>query len=82
VYGTLYCAAGQTAELDALARDVRAALALVTVRAAVTVFDGVLVVRALGAEVERVRAALVAAWRVVRPSLLGRPALPPRIWAT
>jgi urease accessory protein len=82
VYGTLYCTAGQAVELDALAREVRAALASVSVRAAVTVFDGVLVVRALGAEVERVRAALVAAWRVVRPCLLGRQALLPRIWAT
>ncbi|HWA72340.1 MAG TPA: urease accessory protein UreD [Polyangiaceae bacterium] len=82
VYGTLYCVAGKAADLDALAREVRALLGAGSVRAAVTSFDGTLVVRALGREVERVRAALVAAWRVARPCLLGRQALPPRIWAT
>jgi urease accessory protein len=40
------------------------------------------VVRASGARVEQARAALVEAWRVVRPVLLGRSAVPPRIWAT
>lgn len=83
VYGTLYCAPGSAAaELDALAGEVRAALASEGARASVTVFDRVLVVRALGAQVERVRGALIAAWRVVRPCLLGRSAAPPRIWAT
>lgn len=41
-----------------------------------------LIVRALGPNVEGVRAALIAAWRVLRPALLGRPAVTPRIWAT
>ncbi len=41
-----------------------------------------LVVRALGPNVEGVRAALIAAWRELRPVLFGRPPVTPRIWAT
>jgi urease accessory protein len=38
--------------------------------------------RYLGASAERGRRFLHAAWRLLRPALLGRPATPPRIWAT
>jgi len=38
--------------------------------------------RYLGASAERGRRFLQAAWAILRPALLGRPALPPRIWAT
>lgn len=41
-----------------------------------------LVVRALGPQVETVRAHLLKAWQLLRPALLGRPPVPPRIWAT
>jgi urease accessory protein len=41
-----------------------------------------LVVRALGGSVETVRARLVKAWQVLRPALLARPAVLPRVWAT
>lgn len=44
--------------------------------------EGLLLARALGDSAERVRAALCAIWACVRPSLLGRAAAPPRIWAT
>jgi urease accessory protein len=52
--------------------------------AAVTVIGGsdVLVARHVGGDAERARAFLHAAWRLVRPSLLGRAAVPPRVWAT
>jgi urease accessory protein len=52
--------------------------------AAVTVIgDGdVLVARHVGGDAERARAFLHAAWRLVRPPLLGRAAVPPRVWAT
>lgn len=51
---------------------------------AVTVVgDGdALVARHLGHDAERARAFLHDAWRLVRPTLLGRPAVPPRVWAT
>jgi urease accessory protein len=52
--------------------------------AAVTVVgDGdALVARILGRDAERARTFLHDAWRLVRPTLLGRPAVPPRVWAT
>jgi urease accessory protein len=53
-------------------------------RAAVTVLgdDDVLVVRHLGGVAERARAFVQAVWRIVRPELLGRAAVAPRIWST
>jgi urease accessory protein len=52
--------------------------------AAVTVLgDGdAMVARYLGSDAERARAFLHDTWRIVRPALLGRPAIPPRVWAT
>jgi len=44
--------------------------------------DGALVGRYLGASTERARHYLQALWTLLRPALLGRPATPPRIWAT
>ena len=45
--------------------------------------DGaVLVARYLGRSAERARAFLQDTWRLVRPALLGREAVPPRVWAT
>ena len=41
-----------------------------------------LVVRALGPNVEGVRASLIAAFRELRPAVLGRAPITPRIWAT
>lgn len=41
-----------------------------------------LIVRALGANVEGVRASLLRAWQVLRPLIVGREPVPPRIWAT
>jgi urease accessory protein len=41
-----------------------------------------LVARYLGRSAERTRAFLHDTWRLVRPTLLGRAAVPPRVWAT
>lgn len=49
---------------------------------AVTALSGLTVCRFLGASAERARRALVSAWNVIRPELLGKPACPPRIWTT
>ena len=50
--------------------------------AAVSLVDGVLVLRALAAQAEPLRHLFIAAWRVLRPGIIGRDAVPPRIWST
>jgi urease accessory protein len=71
---------------EAAAADVRARAGAVDGgdAAAVTVLgDGeALVCRYLGASAERARAFVHDVWRRLRPALLGRPAVAPRIWAT
>nr|WP_298728309.1 urease accessory protein UreD [uncultured Steroidobacter sp.] len=48
----------------------------------VTLVDNVLVCRALAAQAEPIKRAFVDIWQTLRPSLLDRPAVAPRIWAT
>lgn len=48
----------------------------------VTLVDKVLVCRALAAQAEPIKRAFIACWQTLRPLLLDRPAVPPRIWAT
>jgi urease accessory protein len=50
--------------------------------AGVTLVDGVLVLRALAAQGEAIRHLFMSVWRVLRPGIIGREAVPPRIWAT
>lgn len=50
--------------------------------AAVSLVDGVLVLRALAPQAESIRHLFIAAWRVLRPGIVGREAVLPRIWAT
>jgi urease accessory protein len=50
--------------------------------AAVTLVDGVLVVRALAAQAWGVRRLFHEAWRLLRPAFIGRDSVPPRIWST
>jgi urease accessory protein len=52
------------------------------VEIAVTLVDEVLVCRCLSAQAETVKRAFVAVWRSIRPKMLGREAVLPRIWAT
>ncbi len=49
---------------------------------AVTRLPGLLVARYLGASSESARNWFIALWRILRPSLLGREAIEPRIWRT
>lgn len=51
-------------------------------RVAASLVDSVLVVRGLAPKTAALRRRLEAAWRALAPSLLGRPALAPRIWNT
>ena len=48
----------------------------------VTLVDGLLVVRALGWQTEQLQKKLIPVWQELRQSLLQRPAVMPRIWAT
>ena len=48
----------------------------------VSSLQDLLVVRALGPNVEGVRTSLIRAWRVLRPVIIGREPTTPRIWAT
>lgn len=50
--------------------------------AGVTLVDGVLVLRALAAQGEAIRNLFLSVWRVLRPGIIGREAVSPRIWAT
>ncbi|MBT6274373.1 MAG: urease accessory protein [Chromatiales bacterium] len=50
--------------------------------AAATAVDGALVGRIISADMRYIRAWLNELWSALRPRLLGRPAVAPRIWAT
>ncbi|UCR86945.1 urease accessory protein UreD [Pseudomonas chlororaphis] len=52
------------------------------VRGDLTQLPGLLVARCLTSEALLARAWLIDLWRLLRPALLGREALPPRIWST
>ena len=73
----LQCARAALAEADGAAGGDCADLLL-----ACTLVDGVLVCRATARRTDRLRAAFVRWWQAVRPGLLGREAVAPRIWAT
>jgi urease accessory protein len=51
-------------------------------RGDLTQLPGLLVARCLASEALHARAWLIELWRLLRPALLGRPAVPPRIWST
>lgn len=51
-------------------------------RHAITVLPDLLLARYLGQSPEAARAWFVALWRLLRPALLGRAAVSPRIWST
>jgi len=49
---------------------------------AVTLLPGILLARYLGSSSEAARRYFIALWRILRPALLGREAIEPRIWRT
>jgi urease accessory protein len=49
---------------------------------ACSLVDGVLVCRAVGAQADAVRALFIRIWQQLRPSMMARAAVAPRIWAT
>ena len=48
----------------------------------VSLIDGLLVMRALGSNSETLKKQMTTVWQALRPMLLGRAAVRPRIWAT
>lgn len=53
-----------------------------TITSGATLLDDLLVVRALGERTEHLLQHFCAIWQLIRPQLLGKTALAPRIWAT
>ena len=49
---------------------------------AATQIDSVLAVRYLGSSVEKARGGFIKAWMALRPLIMQKPAVMPRIWAT
>jgi len=79
VVGTLIAAAPQfSSELLALCRQA----APENGPAAVTLLPGIFVARYLGDSSEAAKRYFVALWRALRPALLGKAAVEPRIWRT
>jgi urease accessory protein len=87
VLGTLLAApaSGLTADLREAIVALAAALPAGELAALTVVGQGAataVVCRYLGSSAERCGTFLRGAWRILRPAVLGRPAIPPRIWAT
>jgi urease accessory protein len=83
VIASLYAVPGTGGIDESLVEAVRASLSESDAGlSSVSSMGELLVVRALGNNVEQVRKDLIAAWQVLRPALLARPAVLPRVWAT
>lgn len=77
VFATLLITGEIDAELLERCRELPSA-----VRGDLTQLPGLLVARCLADEALHARAWLIALWQQLRPALLGREAVPPRIWNT
>jgi urease accessory protein len=75
--GTLLATPARRAEVDTIRE-----LIVDDPLAAVSLVDGVLVLRALAPQAEAVRKLFIAAWQRLRPDVIGREAVLPRIWNT
>jgi urease accessory protein len=77
VFATLLISGEIDAELLEHCRELPTA-----VRGDLSQLPGLLVARCLAGEALHARAWLIELWRLLRPALLGRSAVPPRIWNT
>jgi urease accessory protein len=83
VIGNLYAVPPSGAIDDGLVELVRQAIGEVAAGVcAVSSLGELLVVRALGPNVEGLRQTLIRAWQALRPALLSRAPVVPRVWAT
>ena len=79
VVATLIATGAGTAGALARAREL---LDSGSTRTGVTLMDDLLVCRYLGGSTEEARRLFIAVWSVIRPEIIGKQAVPPRIWAT
>ncbi|MDO9321961.1 MAG: urease accessory protein UreD [Pseudomonas sp.] len=77
VFATLLISGEIDAELLQRCREIPS-----PVRGDLSQLPGLLVARCLAGEALQARAWLIELWRLVRPELFGRAAVPPRIWST
>lgn len=77
VFATLIVTGEIDAELMERCRDIPS-----KVRGDLTQLPGLVIGRCLASEALHARAWLIDLWRLLRPELLGREAVPPRIWST
>ena len=79
-FGSALCYPATVRELDAA----RACIAMncAGLPVACTLVDEVLICRAIAERGDQLKKSFVGLWQVLRPLLLGRAAVPPRIWAT
>ena len=82
VSGTLLATLQAGDDVAALLAACRAIAPADGAEVALTAVPGVLVARYLGDHSEAARHWFVALWQLLRPALLGRPAILPRIWST
>ena len=82
VSGTLLATLHDGDDVAALLAACRAIAPADGAEHALSALPGVLVARYLGDHSEAARLWFVALWQVLRPALLGRPAVLPRIWST
>ncbi|MFI8978827.1 urease accessory protein UreD [Ectopseudomonas khazarica] len=78
VFATLLVSGEVPGELLERCREVQVA----GVRGDLSQLSGLLIARCLASETLKARAWLIALWCLLRPALLGREAMPPRIWST
>jgi urease accessory protein len=67
---------------DRAAVEIARSISSPVAESAATLVDGVLVCRAVAAQAEPIKSLFIAVWQQLRPHLLGRSAVLPRIWAT
>jgi urease accessory protein len=82
VFGTLWCVGArcEPKTIEALAAELPCSL---TLRAGISLLPhDVLLVRAVGRQIEPVRSLMIACWSRIRPMVVGRKAEPLRLWST
>jgi urease accessory protein len=82
VFGTLWCVGGKRDPkiIETLAAELPFTLA---VRAGISLLpQGVLLVRAVGRQIEPVRSLMIDCWSQIRPMVIGRDAQALRLWST
>ncbi len=80
-YGTCLAYPARLVDLDRV-RATASSLNCAELILACTIVDGVLCCRGRALRVDHLKHAFIELWRVLRPAVLGREAVAPRIWAT